>query len=108
MSHREQFATIHRLYKPGPTCFILLLTMSISSALAQPKPRARELGIAFEGTPGALNAITDVAGVAVGHTTLISGEGKLVVGEVPVRTGVAVVLPRGKDTLGRRLRGGVS
>ncbi len=60
-------------------------------------PRARELGVPFEGKPGALNAITDVASVEVGHTTLIRGEGKLVVGQGPVRTGVTAILPRGKD-----------
>jgi L-aminopeptidase/D-esterase-like protein len=58
--------------------------------------RARDLGIPFEGTPGPHNAITDVAGVLVGHTTLIAGEGKLVVGKGPVRTGVTAILPRGK------------
>lgn len=58
--------------------------------------RARDLGIPFEGQPGPLNAITDVFGVMVGHTTLIEGEGKLVVGKGPVRTGVTVILPRGK------------
>ena len=63
------------------------------------KPRARDLGIPFDGTPGAFNAITDVAGVTVGHTTLISGEGKLQVGKGPVRTGVTAVLPRGKDSI---------
>jgi L-aminopeptidase/D-esterase-like protein len=63
------------------------------------KPRARELGVPFEGTPGALNAITDVSGVEVGHTTLIRGDGKLVVGQGPVRTGVTAILPRGKDSL---------
>jgi L-aminopeptidase/D-esterase-like protein len=57
--------------------------------------RARNLGVPFDGTPGPLNAITDVAGVEVGATTLIKGEGKLIVGEGPVRTGVTVVLPRG-------------
>ncbi len=61
------------------------------------KPRARELGVPFEGTPGSLNAITDVQGVAVGHTTLISGEGKLIVGKGPIRTGVTAIQPRGKD-----------
>jgi D-aminopeptidase len=61
------------------------------------KPRARELGVPFDGVPGPLNAITDVLGVTVGHTTLISGEGKLVVGQGPVRTGVTAVFPRGKD-----------
>ena len=59
--------------------------------------RARDLGIPFQGAPpGPLNAITDVAGVEVGFTTLISGEGKLVEGKGPVRTGVTAVLPRGK------------
>jgi L-aminopeptidase/D-esterase-like protein len=57
-------------------------------------PRARDLGVPFDGTPGPLNAITDVEGVLVGHTTLISGSGKLVVGKGPVRTGVTAVLPR--------------
>lgn len=58
--------------------------------------RARDLGIPLEGTPGTFNAITDVAGVLVGHTTLISGDGPLVVGQGPVRTGATVVLPKGK------------
>jgi D-aminopeptidase len=62
-------------------------------------PRARDLGIPFDGTPGPNNAITDVAGVLVGHTTLISGSGKLKVGQGPVRTGVTAVLPRGSDSL---------
>ena len=58
--------------------------------------RARDLGIPFDGEPGPRNAITDVAGVAVGFTTLIAGEGRLEVGKGPVRTGVTAVLPRGK------------
>lgn len=58
--------------------------------------RARDLGVPFDGTPGPNNAITDVAGVEVGHTTLISGDGALVTGQGPVRTGVTAVLPRGK------------
>ena len=62
------------------------------------KPRARDLGIPFDGTPAALNAITDVAGVEVGQVTLISGEGKLVPGKGPVRTGVTAVLTRGKNS----------
>jgi L-aminopeptidase/D-esterase-like protein len=65
------------------------------SALAQ-QPRARDLQLPIGGTPGTLDAITDVAGVEVGHTTLISGNGRLVVGKGPVRTGVTVILPRGK------------
>jgi len=63
------------------------------------KERARDLGVPFDGTPGKLNAITDVSGVEVGHTTLISGEGKLQVGKGPVRTGVTAVLPRGKSSM---------
>ena len=58
--------------------------------------RARELGLPFAGKPGPFNAITDVAGVEVGTTTLISGEGPLVVGKGPVRTGVTAILPRGR------------
>ena len=65
---------------------------------AQSKPRARDLGVPFEGTPGTLNSITDVKGIEVGHTTLISGEGKLQVGVGPVRTGVTAILPRGKQS----------
>jgi L-aminopeptidase/D-esterase-like protein len=61
------------------------------------QPRARDLGVPFDGTPGPLNAITDVAGVEVGYKTLISGEGRLVVGKGPVRTGVTAILPRGKQ-----------
>src|SRR5215204_2854764 len=77
--------------------YAMLLLLFPTIAIAQ-KPRARELGIAaaIGGTPGRLDAITDVAGVEVGHTTLISGSGKLVVGKGPVRTGVTVVHPRGK------------
>ncbi len=65
---------------------------------AADKPRARDLGVPFEGTPGPLNAITDVKGVEVGHSTIIRGEGKLEVGKGPVRTGVTAVVPRGKAT----------
>ncbi len=64
---------------------------------AQDKPRARDLGIVLPGQPGAHNAITDVAGVAVGHATLISGSGRLEVGKGPVRTGVTAILPRGQS-----------
>ncbi len=73
------------------------LALATTSA-AQSKVRARDLGVPFDGTPGLYNAITDVKGVEVGHTTLISGSGKLKVGEGPVRTGVTAVLPRGKDS----------
>src|SRR5260370_13595484 len=61
--------------------------------------RARNLGVPFDGTPGPLNAITDVAGVEVGYATIIRGEGKLVVGKGPVRTGVTAIIPRGHDSL---------
>src|SRR5260221_4991865 len=63
------------------------------------KPRARDLGVPFDGTPGPLNAITDIPGITVGHTTLISGEGKLQIGKGPIRTGVTAILPRGKDSM---------
>jgi L-aminopeptidase/D-esterase-like protein len=76
----------------------LLLTLVAGSLSAQQKPRARELGVPFNGTPGPLNAITDVAGVEVGQVTLIRGTGKLVVGKGPVRTGVTAILPRGKSS----------
>jgi D-aminopeptidase len=75
-----------------------LLIAATMLAVAQTKPRARDLGVPFDGKPGPNNAITDVKGVEVGHTTLISGSGKLKVGEGPVRTGVTAVLPRGKDS----------
>jgi L-aminopeptidase/D-esterase-like protein len=81
-----------------PAVLMALFALSVPS-LAQSKPRARDLGVPFDGTPGPYNAITDVKGVEVGHTTLISGSGKLRVGEGPVRTGVTAVLPRGKDSL---------
>jgi len=77
---------------------VLFLSFFTLTSLAQTKPRARDLGVPFDGKPGAYNAITDVKGVEVGHTTLISGSGKLVVGQGPVRTGVTAVLPRGKDS----------
>jgi L-aminopeptidase/D-esterase-like protein len=77
------------------------LTATLVPAQDKPpaKPRARDLGVPFDGTPGPLNAITDVSGVTVGHTTLVSGEGKLQIGKGPVRTGVTAILPRGKDTM---------
>jgi D-aminopeptidase len=78
--------------------FVILIASWVS-ILAQSKPRARDLGVPFDGKPGPFNTITDVKGVEVGHTTLISGSGKLKVGEGPVRTGVTAVLPRGKDSL---------
>jgi L-aminopeptidase/D-esterase-like protein len=82
---------------PSVRLLSLLLLVSASAAAAQTKPRAHQLRLPLEGTPGPLNAITDVAGVEVGHATLVSGSGKLVVGKGPVRTGVTVVLPRGRS-----------
>ncbi|MBI4428560.1 MAG: P1 family peptidase [Ignavibacteriales bacterium] len=75
--------------------FALFLLLVFSAVFSQ-KPRARDLGIPFDGTPGKNNAITDVTGVEVGYTTIISGDGKLVVGKGPIRTGVTAILPRGK------------
>jgi len=72
---------------------------ALFSLAAQTTPRARDLGVPFEGTPGPLNSITDVKGVEVGYRTLISGEGKLQVGKGPVRTGVTAIFPRGKNSL---------
>ena len=89
--------------------FLLLRVIVLDSSAREPiksQPtiqskivRARDLGIPFEGNPGKLNAITDVPGVEVGYTTLISGEGKLEVGKGPVRTGVTAILPRGHASL---------
>jgi L-aminopeptidase/D-esterase-like protein len=72
------------------------LAANVDNAVAQTSPRARDLGVPLEGIPGPFNAITDVAGVEVGHATIIRGEGARVVGEGPVRTGVTAILPRGK------------
>ena len=80
----------------GPGLPVLLLLVP-SLLVAQAKPRVRDLGLPIGGTPGPLDAITDVAGVEVGHTTLIAGAGKLEVGRGPVRTGVTVIHPRGRN-----------
>jgi L-aminopeptidase/D-esterase-like protein len=85
-------------------CLLFILTALFQTMTTQgnsqtrSKPRARDLGVPFDGAPGAFNAITDVNGVEVGHTTLISGEGKLEVGKGPVRTGVTAIHPRGKTS----------
>src|SRR2546425_1693175 len=85
--------------------FAILFSVATAASLtpaqqnAPAKPRARDLGVPFDGTPGPLNAITDVMGVEVGQVTLITGEEKLQVGKGPVRTGVTAVLPRGKDSM---------
>jgi D-aminopeptidase len=97
---------------PRQVIALISLTLLTSVALAaatdtgKPRPRARDLGVPFDGTPGPLNAITDLEGVLVGHTTLIEGNGKLVVGKGPVRTGVTAVLPRGTESMKRFSFGG--
>ena len=85
----------------GSRLFPLALAVALVAAngLADQRPRARDLGIPLEGEPGALNAITDVAGVTVGHATIIEGNGALVVGKGPVRTGVTAVFPRGANKI---------
>jgi len=88
-----------RLTKSLCALAVTLLSAPLLAAQTAPRQRARDLGVPFDGTPGPLNAITDVSGVLVGHTTLISGEGKLQIGKGPVRTGVTAVLPRGKNSM---------
>lgn len=82
-------------------CMVLLS----ACAIADDTVRARDLGVPFDGTPGANNAITDVDGVLVGHTTLIAGNGAVEVGTGPIRTGVTAVLPLGMD-VGRSVAAG--
>lgn len=74
----------------------LCLLVIGATAQQQVKPRARDLGIPFDGTTGKNNSITDVPGIQVGYSTLIKDTGKLVYGKGPVRTGVTVILPKGK------------
>ncbi len=89
------------------TAFLALVLLTVASGAGgapqavSAHPRARDLGVPFDGTPGPLNAITDLEGVLVGHTTLISGEGRLEVGKGPIRTGVTAVLPRGAASMQR-------
>jgi L-aminopeptidase/D-esterase-like protein len=98
--------------------FVLLLLLVIDSSarepIKSPPPtiqakvvRARDLGVSFDGMPGKLNTITDVPGVEVGYTTLISGNGKLEVGKGPVRTGVTAIIPRGHASLNDPVYAGV-
>jgi len=77
------------------TAIIFIGLFSCYQAYSQ-KPRARDLGIPFVGTPGAFNAITDVQGVEIGYSTIITGKGENTVGNGPVRTGVTAIFPRGK------------
>lgn len=76
--------------------FIYSIVLISLSTYAQ-KPRARDLGVPFEGIPGPKNAIIDVKDLEVGHSTIISGNGKNVLGKGPIRTGVTVIFPRGKE-----------
>ncbi len=79
--------------------------METCSEVVVTRPRARDLGLDLGGLfPGPLNAITDVAGIRVGHTTLIAGEGPLRPGEGPVRTGVTVILPHGGNLFQEKVR----
>jgi len=87
--------------RPAAAARALILLVSALGTIplpldAQSKARARDLGIPLDGNPGPFNAITDVAGVEVGYTTLIAGEGKRVIGQGPIRTGVTAILPRGR------------
>lgn len=83
-----------RDFAPAVAMTLVLLAAAPSALLGQ--TRARDLGVPFNGSPGPLNGITDVAGVEVGHATVIRGDGRLMVGEGPVRTGVTAILPRGR------------
>lgn len=78
------------------SAILIILFSAIALNIKGQEIRAREVGIPIEGKPGDLNAINDVRGVEVGQVTLISGQGKLIVGKGPVRTGVTAILPRGK------------
>ena len=96
--------TAPRTFLVSPAIIFCLILAVAQLAAAQGakferEVRARELGVPFEGTPGPLNSITDVKGVEVGYRTLISGDGKLIVGTGPVRTGVTAVFPRGKSSV---------
>ena len=86
----------HPTHMPRPPLVALTFVLTLATPALAQKPRENDLKIPIGGTPGALDAITDVAGVEVGHTTIISGSGPLVVGKGPVRTGVTIVHPRGK------------
>jgi D-aminopeptidase len=96
---RKSMAEVVTRVLLGAAVALALAFASHAQEKSAAKPRARDLGVPFDGTPGPLNAITDVSGVTVGHTTLISGEGKLQIGKGPVRTGVTAILPRGKDSM---------
>jgi len=90
-------AGIARWRTGGPLFAALLVLTCVLPAQAPRVPDARALGVRLEGEPGPNNAITDVAGVEVGHATIIRGDGALEVGQGPVRTGVTAILPRGQE-----------
>jgi len=113
-AHSQQLSSLSRQVNRRyllPPRMIALLALALLAPLAtaadpltnppKGRARARDLGVPFDGAPGPLNAITDIEGVLVGHTTLISGSGKLIVGKGPVRTGVTAVLPRGLASVQR-------
>ena len=108
MATRWQHALQWRL---APALFVV--DLRAREPITSPPPtdskvvRARDLGVPFEGTPGPLNAITDIAGVEVGYTTVIEGKGKLEVGKGPVRTGVTAIVPRGHASLNDPVYAGV-
>ncbi len=87
----------HAHLRRAVLALLALCAAALTTPTAHAGPRENDLALPIGGKPGPLDAITDVAGVEVGQTTLISGSGKLVVGQGPVRAGVTVVLPRGKD-----------
>src|SRR5437899_4469075 len=104
----------------GRLVFLLVLVIVLESSAREPQKhlpdtpvvenkivRARDLGIPFEGRPGKFNAITDVAGVEVGYTTLMSGDGKLKAGKGPVRPGFNAILPHGHNSLNDPVYAGV-
>jgi L-aminopeptidase/D-esterase-like protein len=97
MSGSELWALGFGLWRRPAGLAAVSLVVALADSAAAQTVRARELGIPFDGTPGPLNAITDVAGVEVGHVTLTEGSGRLVVGRGPVRTGVTAILPRGRS-----------
>jgi len=92
--------TVRRLLVGAPLAIALIASSDPADEQQTRQLRARELGVSalIGGQPGALDAITDVKGVEVGHTTLVEGEGRLVVGKGPIRTGVTVIHPRGKSS----------
>jgi len=77
----------------------IAILLSIQTMATAQKPRARDIGIPFEGKPGKFNAITDVKGVEVGFSTIIEGEGKNIIGKGPARTGVTAIFPRGQSSV---------